>query len=504
MNKIVFQTVKRGSGMILLAALTAGCTVGPDYAKPSVETPAAYHESELNPGVWKSANPSDTAKRGEWWEIFGDPVLTDLEKQVELANQSLAASVHRIDQARALARVSASELYPNANLNGDGSVGRNSDNTGNPVPTNYSRVQVGATLTYEADLWGRIRRSVESSKATLQAQQSDYEAVRLSLHAQMATTYFQIRSTDGERLLLRRTLATRKEALDLVQKRFQGGVSNELDVTRAQTELATTEAEMIALDRTRGELEHAMAVLVGQPASTFRFPESPLIGLPPLVPVGLPSQLLERRPDVASAERLMASANAQIGVAKAAYFPVFSISANGAFESIHLGSLLDWPSRLWAVGPSISLPLFNGGRLKGNLEAKEAAYLETVANYKQAVLVAYKDVEDALVDWRVLGLQSEAVARSVASARKSAEISEIRYKDGLVNYLEVVDTERSALQTERAAVQLLGQRYTTAVFLIRALGGSWAEAPAAVSATTTPSATTRNPPVISGAAVSKP
>jgi len=324
-------------------------------------------------------------------------------------------------------------------------------------------------------LWGRVRRSFEGANADAQARVAAFENTLLILKADVAQNYFALRTLDTERAILRNTIHLRSEALDLVNARYKGGASSELDVSRAETELTSTKAELLAVDRRRAEIEHALAVLVGQPASEFAVKELPLDGntLPPVIPAGLPGDLLERRPDIAEAERLLAAANARIGVAKAAFFPVVRITGTAGFESFDVESLFNWESRVWSIGPSVTLPLFQGGRNRANLKRSRAAYEENVANYRQRILVAFKEVQDALTGARLLSEQAAVQDQSRASARNTADISNKRYRAGLVSYLEVVDSERTALGAERESARIAGQRLVTSIQLVKALGGGW-------------------------------
>jgi multidrug efflux system outer membrane protein len=332
-------------------------------------------------------------------------------------------------------------------------------------------------LTYELDLWGRVRRSFEGANADAQGQLAAFENTLLILKADVALNYFVLRTLDTERAILRNTLQLRRDALALVNARLNGGAASELDVSRAETELNSTEAEIFAADRNRAEIDHALAVLVGKSASDFAVKELPLAAntLPPVIPAGLPSDLLERRPDIAEAERALAAANARIGVAKAAFFPVVRLTGLAGFESMDVDTLFNWQSRVWSIGPSITLPLFQGGRNRANLKRSQAVFEENVANYRQRILVAFKEVQDGLTGARLLSQQATAQERSLASARKTADISNVRYRAGLVSYLEVVESERTALTAERESARLDGQRLVTSVQLIKALGGGWAD-----------------------------
>lgn len=468
MNLYFRQTLYAG----LLALLLSGCTLGPNYVKPDAPVPLTYKEG----APWTEAAPRDQLAKGPWWELYGDPVLNELQSRAAGANQQLKGALARLDQARALARGSRAELTPRLDLDPVAQRGRfTAEQSGVAGGLTGNSFQLPLDLSYEVDLWGRVRRSVEAASADYQASAADLETIRLSLHAELASNYFALRALDAEIALLERSIKLRQEALFLVQTRFVNGIVSELDVARAETELATTEAEAIGLSQRRGEREHALAVLLGEAPSSFNLAASPL-DLPPLqVAPGLPSQLLERRPDVAAAERQMAAANARIGIAKTAFFPAIRLTGSAGYQSGEISSLFDWSSRSWALGPAISLPIFDGGRNSANLERAKSAHEEAVANYRQQLLVAFQEVENGLLGLRLLGEQATVQQRAVESAQKAAELSDKRYRAGLVSYLEVVDSQRSALQSERGAVQLLGQRLQTSVLLIKALGGGWNE-----------------------------
>jgi len=468
------------NSLVVMAALSgnlfAGWKVGPDYQRPTTPSEAQFADAEL--GTWKQATPVDAIARGTWWTVFNDPVLDNLELQAAQNNQDLKAAVARVTQARALARDAKADFFPQLSADPYMVRRRQSDNALNPVPNQLgNNYVVPFDLSYELDLWGRVRRSFEGANADAQARLAAFENTLLLLKADVALNYFALRTLDTERVILRNTIKLRREALDLVNARFKGGASSELDVSRAETELNSTEAELLAVDRRRAEVEHALAVLVGQPASEFAVKELPLDAntLPPVIPAGLPSDLLERRPDIAEAERYLAAANARIGVAKAAFFPVVRITGIAGFESMDVETLFNWQSRVWAIGPSISLPIFQGGRNRANLKRSQAIFEENVARYRQQILVAFKEVQDALTGARLLSQQAEAQDRSFTSARKTADISNTRYLAGLVSYLDVVDSERTALSAEREAARITGQRLVTSIQLIKALGGGWAD-----------------------------
>jgi hydrophobe/amphiphile efflux-1 (HAE1) family protein/NodT family efflux transporter outer membrane factor (OMF) lipoprotein len=466
------------AAIALLALVAAGCAVGPDYKKPETAAPAIYKASTNQIGLWKEGQPLDTVPKGNWWEIFGDATLNELETQAAAANQQLKAAVARVDQARATARVSRSELFPALDFNPSFSRERFSPNQtpgfGN-ITANSFRVPLD--LSYEIDLWGRVRRGFEAARADAVAGVAAYHNVLLTLQADIAQNYFALRALDAEIAVVEGTLDLRREQVSLVRSRFEGGIGNELDVARAETELASTQAEAAGLARQRAELENAIAILVGANPAAFTVARSTekWNPQPPIIPAGLPAELLERRPDVAEAERQLAAANARIGVAKAAFFPVVRLTGSGGFLSGEFDDLFNWDSRVWSIGPSVSLPIFAGGRNKANLERSRAAYDESVAAYRQRILVAFGEVETSLAGMQHLATQSEAQNRALASARRAAELATERYRAGIVSYLEVVDANRGALQTERGNAQLAGQRLAVAVQLIKALGGGWNE-----------------------------
>lgn len=463
---------------VLLGALVlaAGCSVGPDYVRPPASAPAGWKEE----GPWKAAAPRDAIAKGAWWEIFGDPFLSELEAKADQANPDLRAAVARVSQARAIARISEADFYPTISLDPTVTRERFSANRavqpGSPVvgfTANDFRVPLD--LSYEVDLWGRVRRSIEASTALAEANVASYETVRLTLHADVASVYFALRAIDSDRSVLLRTLALRRESLRLAQARLRLGVGNDLDVSRAETELTTTEAESIGLEKRRAEVEHALATLTGRAPAELSIPNRPLDLQPPAIPAGLPSELLERRPDVAEAERRMAAGNAAIGIAAAAYYPALSLTGTAGYESGDLRHLFDWESRIWSLGAALAAPLFKGGRVDASVDLARARYEENVALYRSRLLVAFQEVEDGLSTLRILADQSQAQARAVASSRKTADLTTTRYNAGLVSYFEVVDAERTVLQTERDATLIQGQRLVASVFLIKALGGGWAE-----------------------------
>ena len=467
------------AAIALLAVGSTGCTtVGPDYQRPKSDVPPAF-KSTNELGAWKEGQPLDHAARGAWWEVFGDVTLNELERRATTANQQLKAAVARVDQARATAHLRKGDFAPTLESN---PFIRNERYSPNQQPSfgaiTATTIRVPLDLSYEVDLWGRLKRGFEGARADAQASLAALHNVQLVVQADVAQNYFTLRALDAELATVVSTIGLRKEQLQLVRNRFEGGVATELDVARAQTELAIAEAELAALARQRAALENALAVLLGEPASAFKLPalaraHTAWQPQPPVVPAGLPADLLERRPDVAEAERQLASANARIGVAKSAFFPVLRLTGSGGFVSGDLANLFSLDSRVWNIGPSLSIPLFAGGRNQANLQRSQAAYDEAVARYRQQILVAFGEVETSLSGLHHLAKQAEAQARAVASARRAAELANERYKGGIVSYLEVVDANRATLQVERAAAQLTGQRLLASVLLIKSLGGGW-------------------------------
>jgi len=465
--------------ILLPLILVSGCAMGPNYERPAAETPPAFTEG----ASWKEAQPRDDIPKGKWWEVYSDKQLDELEELATASNQDLKVAMARLDQARAASRTARASFLPSVNLDSFGSIFRESANRPVANPTSRTAFEANNTqseldLSYEIDVWGRLRREYESAKATLQASAAEYQTALLTLHAEVAQDYFNLRATDGEQSVLTQAVELYRKELDLIKVRQKGGINSDLDVARAETELANAEADLATLRQNRAEVEHALAVLVGKPVENFHLPAKVLTGQPPAIPVGLPSDLLERRPDVAEAERMMAATNAKIGVAKAAFFPAIELTGAAGFQSAHLGNLFAWPSTLWSLGPGISIPFFDAGRNSANLDQAKAAYDEAVARYRSQVLVAFKETEDALAGMQFLSDRAAALHRAVVSSQKAYDLSKVRYKDGLVSYLDVIDSQRSALAAQRAEIETLGQRYIVHVLLIKALGGGWGSVPA--------------------------
>jgi NodT family efflux transporter outer membrane factor (OMF) lipoprotein len=458
---------------VLIVFLLAGCTVGPNYKRPAAEVPPTYKEV----GNWKPAQPNDQNLAGNWWEIFQDAQLNALEQQVNVSNQNLKAAEAQYTQARAALRYQRADYFPT--LSAAPSATRNSF-SGNRQPhsaqfsgVTFTDLQIPFELSYQVDIWGRVRRTVESYRGQAQASAADLAAVNLSMHSQLALFYFQARMLDAEEQLLNSTVSQYEQALELIQTRYAGGLASDLEVQQASTQLETTRAQAIDVAVARAQFEHAVAVLIGKPPASFSLAPLPLTAPPPAIPVGLPSELLERRPDIAAAERLMASANAQIGVAKSAYYPLVNLGATGGFESGSIGTLLSGPSALWSVGPSALFTVFDVGRRRAASDQAMAAYDQSVANYRQTVLTGFQQVEDNVAALRILEHEAEVQDNAVKAAQKYLELAITRYKGGVTSYLEVTTAQSAALSDEVTAVNILGRRMVDAVTLVQALGGGW-------------------------------
>jgi NodT family efflux transporter outer membrane factor (OMF) lipoprotein len=452
--------------------LIAGCMVGPNYRRPAAEVPAAYKEV----GDWKQAQPNDQNLGGNWWEIFQDPQLDALEAQVNVSNQNLKAAEAQYTQARALVRYQRAAYFPT--IDGGASATRNRISQNRPASvvangTTYNDFQIPLEMSYEVDVWGRVRRTVESYREQAQASAADLATVNLSMHAQLALDYFQARTLDAEEQLLNSTVTQYQQALNLIESRYAGGLASDLEVQQAKTQLETTRAQAIDVGVARAQYEHAVAVLIGKPPADFSLAALALTAPPPAIPAGLPSELLERRPDIAAAERRMASANAQIGVAKAAYYPTITLGATGGFESGAISTLLTGPSALWSVGGSAIAPIFDAGRRRANLDQAIAAYDQTVANYRETVLTGFQQVEDDVAALRILENEAQVQAEAVVAAQKYLELANTRYLGGVTSYLEVTTAESASLSDEVTAVSILGRRMVDAVTLVQALGGGW-------------------------------
>lgn len=452
--------------------------MGPDYKRPeATPIPAAY--AGVSNG-WKVAQPQAQIPKGNWWRIFQDPDLEELEARAALDNQQLKAIIQRFLEARAQMEITRAGLFPNIAFTGSAIRQRTSVNepsilSGTAIgsASTFNDFTVPLNLSYEIDLWGRVRRSVENAREQMQASADDIETIKLGIQAEIAVDYFTVCALDLQRQVLLSSVEVFSKSLELTLNRRAGGVASDLDVAQARTVLKTTQAQLPVVALQRSQLEHALALLIGQPASTFRILPRTRALTPPLIPPGLPSALLERRPDVAAAERRMAAANASIGVAKAAFYPTVVLNGLAGFESVNAGSVFNGASRLWSIGPSVNLPIFEGGRLRANLRLAYATYQEMVDNYRQSVLAAFTDVEDNLAAQTLMAEQYAAQSEALLAARKELEIANNRYRDGLTTYLEVATAENTALNIEFSTTQLRGQQLVATVGLIKALGGGW-------------------------------
>ena len=491
-----------GRTALLALLVLAGCkAVGPDYhgpPKPDQADPAKYKNAGGDKG-WKLAEPDDKNPRGPWWEVFHDPDLAWLENIAANDNQDLRLSVARLAESRAQAHVAASDFYPHADFDGTYARQRLSNNdpyqtgrlvnpktiggapttsgpltlTQQPLTRTYSLFREPVDLNWELDLFGRVRRNYEAARADRQAAEADAVNINLSVTANVAIMYFNLRAADSEVAVTENTIKARRDALTIAEERLQAGLTGELDVQRERAELAGNEADLAAAQRARAEMENALATLVGQPASGFHLRRHELHSTPPRVPAGLPSELLERRPDVAEAERELAAGNARIGVAVAAFFPRVNITGAAGFESATVLDVISPGSRFWQIGPSVTIPIFEGGRNKANLDAAHARYDQQLARYRQQVLVAFQDVENALADLRTLAVQAEAQDRAVEAAQRTLDLANQSYRQGASTYLDITDAERTLFNDQRTSAQILGQRMQATVQLIKALGGGW-------------------------------
>ena len=463
---------------LLTAVLAAGCAVGPQYAKPA--TPAGPVDAFKEADGWKRAQPSDETLRGKWWELFGDPQLDALEDRLTASNEDLKAADARFREARAMIGVGRAAQFPTISTTPSAAFVRNSGNTSlstttlnTPVVGVYS---LPVDLSYEADVWGRVRRQVAAARDRARASAADRQTINLSLQAELALDYFALRSADAQRRLLDAAVAAFTEALRLTTNRFEGGAAARSDVTQAKTQLEATRVQATDLAVQRARYEHAIATLTGEPPSAIDLPPAPLDATPPAVPAGLPSQLLERRPDIASAERRAAEANERIGIAQTSFFPTVMLSAIGGFQGNSLANWFAWPSRFWAIGPTAVQTIFDGGRRRAISDAAMASYDATVAEYRQATLDAFREVEDSLAALRILEQEAQQQESATASARESLRISNDRYLAGADPYLQVLTAQTIALANERNDVEILRRRMEASVLLIKALGGGWTTA----------------------------
>ena len=454
------------------ALFLAGCMVGPKYTKPTVPLPAPDTYKEVD--GWKPAQPNDQAMRGNWWELFGDAQLNSLEEQIPASNQDLKAAEARFREARAMIRFNRASEFPT--ISTGPSIASLRDSSHRPYfPNTFSTGDfvLPFDLSYEVDLWGRVRRTVAAAREEAQATAGDLQSVNLSLRAELAFDYFELRSADAQKQLLDDTVKAYTDALQLTINRFEGGYSPKSDVAQAQTQLDAARVQDTDISVQRAQYEHAIAVLLGKPPAQFALAPTRSTFQPPDIGVGAPSALLERRPDIAAAERRVAEANNQIGIARAAFFPTVMLSATGGFEGTSAATWFTWPSRLWAVGPSMTETLFDAGRRRATSEAAQASYDAMVATYRQTTLLAFQQVEDNLAALRILSQEAEQQRAATGSAEESLQLFKNRYIGGADPYLQVITAQTIALQNERNEVDILRRRMDAAVLLIKALGGGW-------------------------------
>jgi multidrug efflux system outer membrane protein len=471
--------------VIALIVFAAGCTVGPRYSRPAAPAPAPDAWKTQPP--WQEAAPKDAIPKGTWWEVFHDATLNGYEQQLLQANQSLVAARDRLTQARSLARVATADYFPQ--LSADPSAVRERGSGNRPlngsvpavingvvqpvVPYTQSVYTIPFSLNYEADLFGRVRKNVEAANASLQSSAADLGNVQLVLTAELAADYFTLRELDAEYNVVEESVDYQRKALDLINRRHDGGIASGLEVAQQATVLDSTISQAALVQQSRAQYEHAIAVLVGQPASNFSVPVVPLNATPPPVPLGVPSDVLERRPDIATMEREIAYENAQVGIARTAFYPHITLSGSGGWQSTSVGSLLNAPSLFWSIGADALEPIVQGGRNRANLAAARAAYDQSVANYRQSVLTAFQQVEDGISNLSTLSQALSTQAAAVSDARRALDIANNRYVGGVTNYLDVITAETTLLSSERLETQLLGQQMVSSVYLVKALGGSW-------------------------------
>jgi NodT family efflux transporter outer membrane factor (OMF) lipoprotein len=483
--------------ILLVPALLAGCSVGPDYVQPSAPLPASGSFKEFG-GTWEPAKPSDDAIRGKWWEIYHDPALNALEEKVDISNQNVIEAEAQFREAAATVKIARAAFFPTVTANpsitesqasqhltpstssssssSGSSIGGVSHATQHQGAVDISTYDLPMEATYMVDIWGSVRRNVESESATAEASFANLENMRLSYHATVAQDYFSLHGLDAEADLLTQTVKSYEDYLTLTKNRYASGIASQADVAEAQTQLDTTQAQLIDLGVARAEYEHAIAVLTGQPPSDFDLKHGTLPGQPPHVPVGVPSRLLERRPDVAQAERQVAAANAAIGVQVAGYFPQVSLSTQAGIQAINISDLFTGPSFAWSVGAAVAQTVFDAGSTHGKVQEAQANYDATVANYRLTVLTAMQQVEDDLAGLRILEKEAAAEDTAVKSANQSLEVNTNQYKAGIVDYLTVITAQATALNDEVQAVNIRTRRMTTSVLLVEALGGGWTSA----------------------------
>ena len=476
MSPLSLKHALRPLALVVMACSLAACTLGPDYQRPDLPIAAEFKQAE----GWKVANPADALERGDWWRLYDDAKLDALVGRLNLSNQNLAAAEAQYRQARALVRGARSQLFPTVGGSGGvtraaqgGSTSSVQGGSAVGISENYS---VGLDAAWELDIWGRLRRNLEANRANMQASAADLAAVRLSLQSELVQTYLRLRVMDEQQRLLNQTVEAFARSLRLTQNQYRAGIVPKSDVTQALTQLRSTEAQAIDLQWQRAQMEHAIAVLIGVPPAELNIAELDDIPELPAVPLALPSHLLERRPDIASAERQVIAANAQVGVAEAAWYPDLTLSASGGYRNSSMSNLISLPNRFWSLGPQLAVTLLDFGGRRADLEAAEANYDLTVANYRQTVLDSFREVEDNLVQLRVLAAEAVVQRQALEAAQESLRLIQNQYRAGTVDFLSVATVQTSALNNERTYLALLGDQLAASVQLIAALGGGWEEA----------------------------
>jgi NodT family efflux transporter outer membrane factor (OMF) lipoprotein len=460
---------------LLLTWLTA-CSVGPKYTRPSTPIPPAYKEAGASnvDGDWKPAQPKDDAARGKWWERMNDPQLNALEEKLNISNQNIAAATASVLEARAMIQAARAQFFPTVTTNPGITNSRLSTAFGQTVGTTFSTFSLPVEASWEPDLWGRIRNTVKSNTFAAQVSAADLENIRLSAQAQLASDYYQLRGQDALKQVFDSTVNAYQEQLDLTHALYKAGLNNDETIAQAESQLKATQAQDTNLGVLRAQYEHAIGLLTGEPASTFSISAVEVLkAKPPAIPLGIPSQLLERRPDIAAAERAVAQANAQIGIAKTAYFPTVTLSASAGFQSLAFTKWLAWPSRVWSAGPGLAQTIFDGGLRKATVQQFQASYDQTVATYRETVLTAFQQVEDSLASLRILTQVIEQQDGAIESAGRSLEEANVRYQAGLDPYLNVIVAQTALLNDQQTAVSFRAQRMVASVQLIEALGGGW-------------------------------
>ncbi len=473
------------AGTLAAVGILCGCTVGPRYSRPAAPTPAPDAWKSQPP--WQAATPKDAIPKGEWWKVFNDEALNGYEEKLLQANQSLIAERDRLEQARSLARVATAGLFPT--LSTDPSAGRERGSGNRPLngaapivvngvtqsvsPYTESVYTIPFNINYEPDLFGRVRKNVEAANATLQSTAADLQNSQLVLTAELAADYFTLRELDAEYQVVQESVGYQQKGLDLVNRRHAGGIASGLEVAQQAALLDSTVSQLALVQESRNQYEHAIAVLVGEPASSLNVPVEALHATPPPVPLGVPSDMLQRRPDVATAEREMAYENAEVGIARTAFYPQITLSGSGGWQSTQIVSLLNAPSLFWSLGADALEPIFEGGRNRANLAAARSAYDQSVANYRQSVLTAFQQVEDGISNLSTLSQALSTQGAAVEDARRALAIANNRYVGGVTNYLDVITAQTTLLASQRLQTQLLGQQMVSSVYLVKALGGGW-------------------------------